>query len=115
MQSMVLTKDGINDFAPMLRDHILVDIVDNTDHGYEETAPAIPNLLRIQVDDYRPDESEEWDVDEWESRQGVIFAPATREMWATAWRMARALCKHGLVFVNGPDVHCFLPGVMVLS
>ncbi len=112
------TRSDISDFAPMLRDHIFVDVVDNRDGSFDATAPAIPNLLRIQVDDYRPADNEEWDVDKWEARQGTIFAPATHAFWRVCWSVARILAAGKNAYVdaaNGKGMCIRLPETVVMS
>ncbi len=90
-----IMKREVSDYAPALRDHMFVDIVDNHDGRWSADAPKIPNLLRIQVDDYEPAEGEEWDVDKWEARQSCIYAPATRVFWKKAWEIVRTLARQG--------------------
>lgn len=115
--SMVTNASELTDFAPMLRDHIFVDIVDNSDGTWSADAPKVSKLLRVQVDDYRPAVDEKWDVDKWESRQGVIFAPATRNFWLLLWSIARILAagSNASCEIDGKTLCIKLPEIVVIS
>lgn len=87
------TRDEITDMKSFLRDHIACEIEDNRD-GHIHNVPCVAPLLVITVDDYEPAADEQWDVDQWESRQGFIYATATRANWKHCFRIAR-------IFANG--------------
>jgi hypothetical protein len=111
---IVCNAERIRDVSMWITDHITARIEDNRDGSWEE-APRVERLLVLNMDDYRPEDDEKWDVDEWEARQGYICAPATRLFWTLAYRMARVLAKHGKVTVREWNETVELPVVTVLG
>ncbi|HOE18899.1 MAG TPA: hypothetical protein PLX02_14670 [Syntrophorhabdaceae bacterium] len=97
-----------------LRDGIFGEVLDNTDRHIED-APAISNLLALDVNDYVPKENEEWDIERYEEREGHIFSPATRGLWKIAYRMARVLAREGKVIIRETGEIINLPSNITLS
>lgn len=110
---VMCTKDEIGDMKSFLRDHIICEIEDNTD-GHIQDAPRVASCLAITVDDYAPAAGEQWDVDQWENRQGFIYAPASREHWRRCWRAARALAR-GMKLRMPDGAICELPCLLVVE
>lgn len=99
-----------------LTDHLAVDVIDNS-KGAIGCAPAVQQLIWIQVDDYYPSDGH-WDVDEWEDRGGHIYAPASRVNWLDAYRVARTLAKDGkasLITRHGKQLDVELPAILLLG
>lgn len=83
-----MTRDEIRDFKPCIRDGIMAEIEVKGAGWFGPDATLV-----VDVNDYEPAEGEQWDVDKWEERSGHIYAPATRENWILAYRIARGLLK----------------------
>ena len=62
------------------------------------------SVLSFEVDDYRP--TGEWDVKQWEARQGYIRVLVNqgkaRDAWKLGFRLARTLVRQGMAQIaNG--------------
>lgn len=90
---MLTHTDIDKEMAPFLRDNLSV---------YKEG-----DVLQFACDDYKPEG--EWNVDEWEARQGFITVPATRDWWAFGYRLARKLIRHGTATLQPQGLTITLP------
>ena len=79
----------------VVNEHILVDIVDNRDGGYNEDAPRIINLVRMEVDDYIRADGEPFDAEAYEESKSTIFFRPCRRFWEVAYWVARILQRPG--------------------
>ena len=79
----------------VVNEHILVDIVDNRDGGFNEDAPRIINLVRMEVDDYIRADGEPFDAEAYEASKSTIFFPPCRRFWKVAYGTARVLQRPG--------------------
>lgn len=68
----------------------------------------VSNMIELECDDYRPSDHD-WDVEEWEARKGFISVPVSRSGWMFAYRLARALVRHGKTTVLPQGVDVTLP------
>jgi len=106
---MIVRKDDIDDLKSFLRDEISVEIISNSD-GELDCLPPLERVLAFEVNDYDPGEGE-FDGEKYAERQGYLYAPATREWWKLAWRIARVLAAGKTAILqtaNGPH-HFSLP------
>jgi len=84
-----------DDCTSMLGDHLFAERRGDT--------------VELRCDDYRPPAGEQWEVEGWEARQGVILAPANRKGWTLAYRIARKLIKGGRAIVMPQGIELELP------
>jgi len=90
-------------YGTCISDHLIVDVVDNSNGGWEWSGgPRVKQLIKIEVDNYYPENDDDWDVDEWEEGRAYVFALPNRSSWQDAYRLARTLAKHGKARVTAP-------------
>ena len=116
MKTMLIcaTPEEVKDYMGWLRDGIFAEVVDNS-RGHLVGAPAISPLLILDVNDYVPADGEEFDPEAWATRQGYIYAPATRENWKFCFRLARALVKGPVVVTDRENMTLELPSITTIG
>ncbi len=109
-----MTREEINDYREVVRDGVFAGIVSNNDEDIEGM-PVAPALLEVEVNDYAPVGGEEWDVEAWEARQGLIYALPGRAGWKLAYRIARVLARGVPVRIQETGLIIELPSVVTIT
>jgi hypothetical protein len=104
-------REEIRDMACICRSGILIGIEDNAD-GHIDEFPTVTKVISIDVDNYEIPEGSTFDMDEFEAHQGHIYAPADRQNWQWAYRIARTLVRHGSVNFIDLGITVSLPETM---
>ena len=114
MQVGAITKDDIEGFRSLVRTGIYAEVLNNA-KGQISDAPKLPALIAIDVNDYVPAANEPWDVDDWEARQGYIYAPVSRENWKICYRIARGFMKGPINITDRDNQLLELPSTTTIN